>query len=736
MRFCGLALGEGVGSLPGMKAHHTTRGPLPVILAATGVLLALPAFSADEASGSLPAEVIADFEQETYGDWQVTGTAFGDGPARGTLPGQMPVSGFQGRGLVNSFRGGDDSTGVLTSPEFRLSRPFINLLVGGGGYPGETCVDLLVDGAVVQTATGPNTEPGGREALEWRTWNVRQWIGRTAGIRIVDQRKGGWGHINVDQIVQGTVRLEPADVTREFTVSKRYLWLPVKNGAPKRRMKFLVDGVVVREFEIEYATDAGTADFQVFSDVAEFSGKQLTVECRLPGGSASLDAVVASDSMPGAGGLYQEALRPRFHFTSRRGWHNDPNGLVFFAGEYHLFYQHNPFGIEWGNMHWGHAVSPDLFHWKELPTAIYPPRFGDWAFSGSALVDWQNTSGFGKDDQPPMIAAWTSTGRGECIAYSNDRGRTWHEYEGNPVVRHRGRDPKVIWDQARDRWVMAVYDEDDGSRDIVFHTSPNLRDWTQRGRIKGYFECPDLFELPVQGKEGESRWILYAADGEYAIGDFDGAQFHPESGKHPLWHGNFYAAQSYSDAPDGRRIQIGWGRGITFPGMPFNQQMTVPVELTLRETSNGLRMFAQPVKELAGLEGEVRRWDTIELKPGNRTLDGVKLDAHRIRVELEAGSATRIGLLIRGEPLVWEPSAHRLSCGDLSVPVPNDGTLRLDVLVDRGSVEAFVNDGAVAISKGFHFDPAKRSLEPALSGEGGRLKNLRVTPLPSVWPSP
>lgn len=717
-----------------MKAHRTVRGRLPAILVATGVLIVPHAFSADPGSGSPPDEVIADFEQDTYGAWQVTGAAFGTGPAQGTLPGQMTVSGFRGKGLVNSFLGGDNSTGVLTSPEFRIERPVINLLVGGGGYAGETCVDLLLDGEAVRTATGPNTEPGGSEALEWRTWDVREWLGRTARIRIVDQRQGGWGHINVDHIVQSSTRLEAADLTKEFTLAERYLLLPVKNGAPKRRVKFVVEGQTAREFEIEYAT--GEADFQVFSDVSAFAGKTLTVQSRLPGGGAGLAGVVASATLPGAEELYQEALRPQHHFTSRRGWHNDPNGLVFFAGEYHLFYQHNPFGIQWGNMHWGHAVSADLMHWRELPTAIYPPRFGDWAFSGSGLVDWQNTSGFGREGQPPLIAAWTSTGRGECISYSNDRGRTWQEFEGNPVVRHRGRDPKVIWDEARQRWVMALYDEEDGSRDIVFHTSPDLREWTQRGRIQGYYECPDLFELPVPGRPGESRWVLYAADGEYAIGEFDGAEFHVESGKHRLWHGDFYAAQSFSDAPDGRRIQIGWGRGITFPGMPFNQQMTVPVELTLRDTPEGLRMFAEPVGELTSLHGAARGWDATWVEQGSRAVAGIALDAHRIRATLEPGKAARLGFHLRGQSLVWEPAAGRLHCADLNVPVPGGTRLKLDVLVDRGSIEVFVNEGAVAISKGIHFDPANRAIELVADGGTGRIVGLEVIPLTSIWPSP
>ena len=142
-------------------------------------------------------------------------------------------------------------------------------------------------------------------------------------------------------------------------------------------------------------------------------------------------------TMPDAEKLYREKHRPLFHFTSRFGWLNDPNGLVYHDGEWHLFYQHNPFGVNWGNMHWGHAVSPDLVHWKELGIGLYPKRYGDWAFSGSAVVDKGNTSGWGTKEKPPLVLAYTSTGRGECIAYSTDKGRTWTEYDQNPVVKHR-----------------------------------------------------------------------------------------------------------------------------------------------------------------------------------------------------------------------------------------------------------------------------------------------------------
>ena len=151
--------------------------------------------------------------------------------------------------------------------------------------------------------------------------------------------------------------------------------------------------------------------------------------------SGDLRAVVSSDTIQGAEDLYREKHRPQFHFSSRRGWNNDSNGLVFYQGEYHLYYQHNPYGWNWGNMHWGHAVSTDLVHWQELPIALYPRQFGDWCFSGSAVVDADNTGGFKAGEQDVIVAAYTSTGRGECIAYSNDQGRTFTDYPGNPVVK-------------------------------------------------------------------------------------------------------------------------------------------------------------------------------------------------------------------------------------------------------------------------------------------------------------
>jgi fructan beta-fructosidase len=683
-------------------------------------------------STARPDILIADFEGPDYGNWKVEGTAFGTKPARGTLPNQMPFSGFLGKGLVNSYHDGDDATGKLTSPSFTIQRRHISFLIGGGKFPGETCINLLVNRKVVRTATGPNDKPGGSEHLDWHSWDVKDLEGKTAIIQIVDERKGGWGHINIDHIVQ-TDRPKKAagPAKREIVVQHRYLHFPVKNDVPHRKTRLLKDGKIVREFYIELAPEA--PDFWVFLDVSAWKNQKLIIDLdRLPADSKGLSSITQADELPQAEQLYREKDRPQFHFTARRGWLNDPNGLVFCNGEYHLFFQHNPYGWGWGNMHWGHAVSKDLVHWRELPIALYPQKFGDWCFSGSAVVDAANTSGFKKGKEDVLVAVYTSTGRGECIAFSNDKGRTWQEFAGNPVVRHQGRDPRLLWHEPSKRWIIAVYDEHAKGRHIAFYSSADLKKWQFRSRIEGFFECPDLFELPIEGTK-KSKWILYAADGKYLIGHFDGKAFHKESGKLQLWHGNFYAAQTFSNAPGGRRIQIGWGQGITFPKMPFNQQMTIPVELTLRATKDGPRMFAEPVKEVASLHHNKHQEKDRKISEGEHVLP-VKADLLHIVAEFEPGDAREVGFLIRGVPVRYDAKKQLLSCRNITAPLtPRDGKITMEILVDRGSIEVFGNRGRVAISSGGIMAKDNRSLKIVATGGTANLRHLSIHEMQSAW---
>jgi fructan beta-fructosidase len=516
----------------------------------------------------------------------------------------------------------------------------------------------------------------------------------------------------------------------ELKVEKRYLHLPVRTGAPKARLSLWAGGQVAREFEVEL--DPAAPDFWAFLDLAVFQGQR--VELR-GAPEEMLRGVELDDQLKGGKSLYAEPLRPQFHFSSRRGWNNDPNGLVYFQGEYHLFYQHNPYGWNWGNMHWGHAVSPDLVHWRELPIALYPRAFGDWAFSGSAVIDWQHSAGFQQGEEPALVAAYTSTGRGECIAYSLDRGRTFSEYEGNPVVAHQGRDPRLLWYGPGRHWVMAVYDEVGDKRYIAFYTSPDLKAWTFQSRIEGYYECPELFALPVDGDPQRLKWVLYAADGEYALGQFDGRSFTAESGKHPFNRGNcFYASQTFSEVPgaDGRRIQMAWGR-VEMPGMPFNQMMSFPVELSLRTTEEGVRLCAEPVRELSGLRGPARLWRDLELGPGDNPLAGSEGELWEIEVEFDPAGAAEVGLMIWGTEVVYEARDGVLRCGAQAAPLaPMGGVVRLHLLVDRVSIEIFASGGRVYMPVGMR--PGEhRDLGLFSRGGTAQVRLLRRCALRSIW---
>jgi fructan beta-fructosidase len=675
----------------------------------------------DKATGLANSLIIADFEANDYKGWTTTGTAFGTAPAKGTLPGQMNVGGFLGKGLVNSFVGGDQSTGTLTSPPFKIEHKIINFLVGGGGYADETYLELLIDGKPVRKATGPNTEAGGSENLRWKAWKVDEFQGKTATIRIVDNRTGGWGHINVDHFVQSDDSLEPKPFTHQLVVANKYLYLPVQNGAPKQRLKVLSGGVIIREFEIELAKDR--TDFQVFMNLADFDKQTIVIEGQDRPSKATIDQFVFAKDVPDKANLYNEKHRPQFHFTSRRGWLNDPNGLVFHNDTYHLFYQHNPYGREWGNMHWGHAISTDLVHWKEQDISVYPAKFGDWAFSGSAI-----------SHDGAIIVAFTSTGRGECFLKSTDEGKTWTEFDGNPLVKHVGRDPKILWHAPSKQWIMAVYDEGKDRQSIAFHGSADLKSWTYLSKIDGFFECPDMFELPVDGEPLKTRWVLFAADGQYMIGTFNGKEFEKESGKHKLWYGNFYASQTFSNTPDGRRIQIGWANDTKYPDMPFNQQMTVPVNLTLRTIDGEIRMFAAPVEELATLRGKPKTLNDIIMNDRGHLVPNLKSDLLEVDIVIEPGTALAAGLKYRGLPIRYDTKAETLTVGNFTAPLPREpGPIQLQILIDKASVEVFAKRGQVAFSVGFVPSETEKGLSVFTEGGAARFPSLKVYELDSIW---
>jgi fructan beta-fructosidase len=520
----------------------------------------------------------------------------------------------------------------------------------------------------------------------------------------------------------------------KIKIDKQYLNLPVSHDQDRSKMTFKVDGEPDLSVVIRLAAD--NADYWVFKDVSHLKGKTLTIS--YDGNSEGLNKIFQDDVIVGQDNLYKEKNRPQFHFTTRRGWINDPNGLIYYDGEYHLFYQHNPYEREWENMHWGHAVSKDLVHWEELPSALYPDHLGGM-FSGSAVMDYDNTAGYNKGKTPAMIAIYTAAGADkqvQCIAYSLDKGRTFTKYEANPVIDSRHiwnskdtRDPKVFWYTPGKHWVMVLNERDGHS----IYTSSNLKDWKYESHVTGFWECPELFELPVDGNPNNTKWVMYGASGTYMLGSFDGKVFTPEKGKYQYTTGAIYAAQTFTNMPDSRRIQVGWGR-ISHPEMPFNGMMLLPTELTLRTTKDGPRLFNLPVKETETLFTPVRDWQNLTSDKANDLLkEFYNTDCLRIKTTIKLSHATDAGFNLFGQRIVgYDMNSNTINGVFYSPEDMTSMELSADIYIDRTSIEVFIDDGAYSYSmerkpdtnnkEGFHF-----------WGNNIEVKDLQVFSVKSVW---
>jgi fructan beta-fructosidase len=496
--------------------------------------------------------------------------------------------------------------------------------------------------------------------------------------------------------------------------------------------------------------------------------------------------------LPGSGdsvATYQEPYRPQLHFSPAIMWMNDPNGLVYYAGEYHLFYQFHPDSMVHGPMHWGHAVSPDLVHWQHLPIAIYPNEQGT-IWSGSAVIDWTNSSGLQSGDEPPLIAIFTHTLAGaddqkQSIAYSHDRGRTFTMYEGNPVIPNFGirdfRDPKVFWHQPSSQWVMIVVRGDRA----LFYQSPDLKAWTQVGEFgadegnhEGVWECPDLFELPVENRPGETKWVMIISIGkgapnggtgtQYFVGDFDGRTF---TNQHPpdtaLWidYGrDNYAAVTYSDIPaeDGRRLLIGWMSNWQYarqtPTSPWRSAMTLPRELALTELPSGeYRLISRPTVEIMKLREQSL---VVEAQPladlmTVKIADSLLQKGHfEVEVEFNPGAAAEVGLILKNEAgdevkigyqvveqqlLVDRRRSGVVDFSDTfsSVSVAplelTDERLRLRLFVDTSSIELFANNGLIVITDQIFPTSPLHQLGFYAQGGEAHLTGGAIYALSSIW---
>jgi sucrose-6-phosphate hydrolase SacC (GH32 family) len=633
-----------------------------------------------------PDILVADFEGPGYGEWTTDGTAFGDAPAPGRLPNQMVVGSFKGAGLVNSFLGGDAATGTLTSPPFRIERKRINFLIGGGRHPGETCINLLVDGEVARTETGHDSE-----YLRGATWDVAEFEGKDARIVIVDARTDGWGHINVDQIVQSDA--EPKSVDE-------------------------------RDSLLAQANASVAAAAEVVKD---------------------------------------DPSRPTFHILPRANWLNDPNGLLHHNGWYHVFYQHNPYGDEWGNMHWGHVRSKDLAHWEHLPIALWPSksRGEDHVFSGSAWVR--------KDGTP--ILFYTSIGANRlpeqwaAVAEDGDLIK-WKKHPASPILTealhgdtkiHEWRDPYLFDLNGTVHMVCGgnTNASKGGEGVVCVYRADNdeLTKWTYLGVLFKHpdaevknIECPIFFKL-------EGRWVLIVSQGQpvdWFVGDLDEKtmRFTPTA-RGKVDYGQVYApsvlpeldasGRSFSPQTAGDTLW-GWINGVP-AGKGWRHCLTIPRAMEIDEKGS---LLQTPFHRLPGLARENPPIETdIPLRERNPYIVRSATPALDITARFQLGTARRVGLHVlrsqdgtRAVPITYDRVNEMLEVAGTKAPLTLVGEdadfLDLRVFVDHSIIEVFAEGGRVCVTRVVEFHPGDVGLD-AFAEAGSAFLGMELLDMSSIW---
>lgn len=490
--------------------------------------------------------------------------------------------------------------------------------------------------------------------------------------------------------------------------------------------------------------------------------------------------------------------RPQYHFSPPKNWINDPNGLVYYAGEYHLFYQYNPFANVWGHMSWGHAVSKDLLHWENLPVAI--PEFTHpfaktgqdtlktAIFSGSAVIDRNNRSGLcpaGTADC--MVAIYTgNVSRGETqtaqyqnLAFSADKGRTWTQYAGNPIVdigSKEFRDPNVFWYAPQQKWIMSTVKATEHR--VAFFSSTDLKNWTLLshfgpvGDTTKVWECPALMPVPVQGEPNAHQWVLFISSGhsqkdyvgmQYFVGDFDGTRFKGDPDQPKLlvpgyagavvdYGKDYYAAIQFNNLPDSQAgpVMIGWlnnwAYGNDLPTTPFKGAMSLPRQISLKRTEAGWQLMQLPVEAVRTLRQNKRVQQTVQLTNQSRTLMQRTDNAYELEVDIRPGTASTVGIrlakngdeetILRYHNGQLELDRRKSGRVDFNRRFPSvesaplqlqNGLVKLRIFVDKSIVEVFANNGQRVITDLIF--PTQAAGDVDLFAEGGTAEFLNAT----VW---
>lgn len=550
----------------------------------------------------------------------------------------------------------------------------------------------------------------------------------------------------------------------------KYLLLPIEDEAPEVRVEVLSDQFPTQQIQLRAARQK--VDYYMPLLLDRFSDS--TIEIRYCGEPTPLfmESISLGNKFDYE---YNEPFRPIYHHTAPYGWINDPNGLIYADGVYHLYYQHNPYGSAWGNMTWGHSVSKDLVNWEPKGDAIFPDENGT-VFSGCCVIDERNDTGLGIDTHLAFYTANAPGRQTQCLAYSHDGGVTFQKYEGNPILtsdtERDFRDPKVFWHAPSQKWIMAL----GAGKKINFYSSDNMLQWDFESSFNDncrpdnafVWECPDLFQMSVDGSE-ESRWVLMVsvlAPGgsesyvRYYIGQFDGHQFVPDKSEQPYrlmdYGTDFYAPSTWENEPSGRRILIGWLNGVGYgakqPTTYYRGMHTVPRELALKMSKdNEVVLTSYPCAELNTLQNIEASFRNITIEDSHDFRKLCKNNEGAIVMDLNAiNQADYYTLTLFNE--VGESVELLFDCVDStltvnrgksgktdlnekfihqwSLPLRTTSTLELSLLLDRSSIECFVNGGEEVIS--FQVYPTQPYNSVTVCSHGGsvtinRLEIYKIT---------
>ena len=515
----------------------------------------------------------------------------------------------------------------------------------------------------------------------------------------------------------------------KIEIKNKYLIFPVNTLSTKKVLTFKINGETVYELNIKL--DNGNPNFYAYIDVSRFIGQTMDIfvapEMKLEFREA--------DEM-NIDNLYCEPMRPQVHFTTKNGWINDPNGLVYNDGIYHMFYQYNPTEPNWDNMHWGHAVSSDLIHWEEKDVALFPDERGTM-FSGSAILDDKNLLGKNVGNNKSALLFYTTTAPFcQHMSYSTENFETIERYTEKPVVPHikgENRDPKVVFCDELDCYIMALYLDEDI---YCIFSSDDLINWEELQRIHlvGDNECPDIF--PLYDSEGARKWVIIGAPDKYLVGNFENGKFVAEQSALSLHYGTSgYAGQSFSNLPNNRIVRMVWDRwGL--PAFNFNGQMGIPMEMSLSKYDGNYYLQANPVEEIKGLYKNTKTYSNVSLAPEEMFSEILQCTAQLLKFKGESPENGVMTVSIFGRSIGFDFANNKMNIGDCTAPITlTHSGFDIIVLIDRCSMEVFADGGKIFMSC-LNNNTVSDFNIPYLTIQADKkmaLDNIEINSLNSIW---